>query len=73
MDILRFNNVNADAWTATVSLNNAGEGNTDVQYHTGYYSAYAAEWPDFCVTAESTGGEITAYSEFIPESSSGRP
>ncbi|WWD19166.1 hypothetical protein CI109_103624 [Kwoniella shandongensis] len=38
VDILRFNNINADAWTAT--------------YHNGYYASYTAQWPDFCVAVE---------------------
>ncbi|WVF67570.1 hypothetical protein IAT40_002328 [Kwoniella sp. CBS 6097] len=47
-DILRFNNVNADAWTAT--------------YHNGYYASYAAQWPDFCVTVQGAFDEgIKAY------------
>ncbi|WVQ95059.1 hypothetical protein IAU59_002151 [Kwoniella sp. CBS 9459] len=48
IDILRFNNVNADAWTAT--------------YHNGYYASYTAQWPDFCVTVEGAFDEgIKAY------------
>ncbi|WWC90595.1 uncharacterized protein L201_005531 [Kwoniella dendrophila CBS 6074] len=47
-DILKFNNVNSDAWTAT--------------YHNGYYASYAAQWPDFCVTVEGAFDEsIKAY------------
>ncbi|GFZ50914.1 hypothetical protein JCM24511_08672 [Saitozyma sp. JCM 24511] len=47
-DILRFNKVNQDPWTAT--------------YHNGYYCSYAAQWPDFCYTAESPcDGGIDAY------------
>ncbi|KAI9637399.1 uncharacterized protein MKK02DRAFT_24102 [Dioszegia hungarica] len=46
-DTLCFNGVNSDFWTAT--------------YHNGYYSMYAATWPSFCVTAENTSGQITAY------------
>ncbi|OCF44036.1 n-acetyltransferase 5 [Kwoniella heveanensis CBS 569] len=47
-DILRFNSVNADAWTAT--------------YHNGYYASYAAQWPDFCVTVEGAFDDgIKAY------------
>ncbi|WVR09510.1 hypothetical protein IAU60_006578 [Kwoniella sp. DSM 27419] len=47
-DILRFNNVNADAWTAT--------------YHNGYYASYCAQWPDFCVTVQGAYDEaIKAY------------
>ncbi|EAL19646.1 hypothetical protein CNBG2740 [Cryptococcus deneoformans B-3501A] len=37
-DILRFNNINADPWTAT--------------YHNGYYASYTAQWPDWCVAVE---------------------
>jgi N-terminal acetyltransferase B complex catalytic subunit len=35
------------------------------QYHNGYYSSYAAQWPEFCMTAESAheaGPSIKAYS-----------
>ncbi|WWC93478.1 hypothetical protein V866_000313 [Kwoniella sp. B9012] len=47
-DILRFNNVNSDAWTAT--------------YHNGYYASYTAQWPDFCVTVEGAFDDtIKAY------------
>ncbi|ORY35748.1 N-acetyltransferase [Naematelia encephala] len=46
-DVLKFNAVNADAWTAT--------------YHTGYYASYAAQWPDFCVTVTDTHDDIKAY------------
>ncbi|WWC63408.1 uncharacterized protein I303_106008 [Kwoniella dejecticola CBS 10117] len=47
-DILRFNNVNSDAWTAT--------------YHNGYYASYTAQWPDFCVAVEGAfDPSIKAY------------
>ncbi|KAK4687025.1 hypothetical protein P7C73_g3107, partial [Tremellales sp. Uapishka_1] len=45
-DILRFNNVNCDAWTATVR----------------YYSSYLAQWPDFCLAVEGAfDASIKAY------------
>ncbi|TYJ52304.1 hypothetical protein B9479_007090 [Cryptococcus floricola] len=37
-DVLRFNNINQDPWTAT--------------YHNGYYATYALQWPDWCVSVE---------------------
>ncbi|WVQ80173.1 hypothetical protein IAT38_002278 [Cryptococcus sp. DSM 104549] len=47
-DVLRFNNVNADSWTAT--------------YHTGYYSSYTSQWPDWCVAVEGAfDSSIKAY------------
>nr|XP_019011572.1 n-acetyltransferase 5 [Kwoniella pini CBS 10737]OCF50353.1 n-acetyltransferase 5 [Kwoniella pini CBS 10737] len=47
-DILKFNNVNSDAWTAT--------------YHNGYYASYTAQWPDFCLTIEGSFDKtIKAY------------
>ncbi|KAK8854690.1 hypothetical protein IAR55_003429 [Kwoniella newhampshirensis] len=47
-DILRFNNINADAWTAT--------------YHNGYYASYTAQWPDFCVAVEGAfDSSLKAY------------
>jgi hypothetical protein len=64
-DILNFNAVNADSWTATVRSFLIWPNSADKQYHTGYYSTYAAQWPEFCMTAESaheSGPSIKAYS-----------
>lgn len=71
-DTLRFNNVNADSWTATVrdGFHELATYTTSEiqlmipQYHTGYYSSYTAQWPNFCVTASNTSGDIIAYSMF---------
>ncbi|WVN86289.1 uncharacterized protein L203_101452 [Cryptococcus depauperatus CBS 7841] len=47
-DILHFNNVNADPWTAT--------------YHSGYYASYIAQWPDWCVTVRGAfDSSLKAY------------
>lgn len=68
-DVLRFNAVNADAWTATVSCRlltplppSSFISQLKGQYHTGYYANYVATWPTFCITAEGPRGDVQAYS-----------
>lgn len=67
-DILHFNSVNADAWTATVSLTAPGRGpdnSLKEQYGCHYYSNYVATWPEMCMVAESAfeaGPSVKAYS-----------
>ncbi|KAE8541834.1 hypothetical protein D1P53_002007 [Cryptococcus gattii VGV] len=54
-DILRFNNINADPWTATVGLPYSSNMNVLTplaKYHNGYYASYTAQWPDWCVAVE---------------------
>ncbi|KAK1927194.1 putative N-acetyltransferase 5 [Papiliotrema laurentii] len=47
-DVLKFNQVNADPWTAT--------------YGNGYYASYLAQWPEWCVTTTGAfGTEIQSY------------
>jgi len=50
-DILHFNAVNVDAWTAT--------------YSNQYYASYLAQWPEWCIATEDGKGNggIGAYSE----------
>ena len=77
LHILRFNSVNSDAWTATVStpfsfyrccpqspLKLRMTVWIDLyQYHNGYYCSYVAQWPDFCVVTEGAfDTSIKAYS-----------
>ncbi|ORX38399.1 acyl-CoA N-acyltransferase [Kockovaella imperatae] len=45
-DVLKFNSINVDAWTAT--------------YHTGYYASYLAQWPDFCVAVQGSFDDTLA-------------
>ena len=66
IDILKFNQVNADSWTATVRwmkrLDDC-DPTTDGQYHNGYYASYLAQWPDFCVVTEGAFDDsIKSYS-----------
>lgn len=66
-DILRFNNINADPWTATVGfsyLSNMDMLTLLVKYHNGYYASYTAQWPDWCVAVEGAyDPTLKAYSK----------
>lgn len=66
-DILRFNNINADPWTATVGLpypSNMNVLTPLAKYHNGYYASYTAQWPDWCVAVEGAyDPKLKAYSE----------
>lgn len=66
-DILRFNNINADPWTATVGLlcpSNMNVLTPLTKYHNGYYASYTAQWPDWCVAVEGAyDPKLKAYSE----------
>lgn len=68
-DILRFNNINADPWTATVGfpyLSNMDILTLLVKYHNGYYASYTAQWPDWCVAVEGAyDPTLKAYSKHV--------
>lgn len=67
-DVIHFNNVNADVWTATVCPQGLLDTYPDVkQYHTGYYCFYLAQWPDFCIATQGAfDPSIKAYSKQTP-------
>lgn len=53
-DLLRFANVNLDAFTET--------------YNTSFYTMYLCRWPEYCAVAEGLQGRIMGYGERVNES-----
>ena len=65
-DLLHFNNVNHDYWTATVRILSSPYWlliNTINQFHNSYYASYLVQWPDFCMTVEGNfDQDVKGYS-----------
>ncbi|KAF5346150.1 hypothetical protein D9758_009940 [Tetrapyrgos nigripes] len=56
-DMFKFNNVNLDIWTETVTLRNDNE----MQYNIGFYLHYLSRWPDLCCVQEAPSGRMMGY------------
>lgn len=63
-DLFRFNNVNLDELTETVSLPSQLRAHLFyVQYNIPFYLQYLGRWPELCMMAESANSDIMGYCE----------